>query len=468
MGEVSNKLWKGEYLRATIKFSASIEYVVYSLPSLREDGSFIKSAKFSFSEGNNRVNPLGIATSNTVSLEVYDAEDRLSPINKESPYNAYLVNGIEIDIAISYDGVTWKPYGKYYTTSWSGSYSEGWHGLVAIGTEDILNTLGNLPMPQVEVFYNSTVEDIVTQVLSLTDLELTYKVSPDINQTLGIFAPTGSKVRDFLNNLCQLLLARVVVDREGALNFIPSLGFMMDYKTITLGGEYAGALTNQNTSNINYNNIRVKYLEGGEASRQSIFTHTQDLQTGANTVGPLPLRYQAISIEDLNISYENTSTNPSIEDIAFTGSQTNITINLNVKNGPIYNVEFKGWGVIVSTVEKEVTIPIPNTSIIGGTTFEFKTQQMMDQTSASQIAENLANYIKTIQREVNMKDTALTPELYTGDQLILQNTGTIYDGVYKITHISLTFSENYSLTLRLVRLGDIVNTEGGSIEGGSV
>lgn len=457
MAEVMNQLWKGETLKAEIKFAPDKIYTVYNRPDLSPEGAFIKEIKFRFSEGNNKVNPLGVATSNTAALQIYDPLDRLSPINDKSPYFGYIVNGIEIDLSIAYDGTNFEPYGTYYTTSWSGSFSEGWHGLVAINTEDILNTVGNSPLPAVEVFNNKKVEDIVAFVLSQLKIGgLQFSIDDSLNQVIPYFVVNGSKVRDFLNNLCQYLLARVVVDRSGVLNFLPALGFMPNYKTITFDGELSatGTLSNKNTNNINYNNIRVKYLEAGDILREQLFSvQNQDLIVGENTLSDIALRYQAISYEVLYLSYDNTDKEPDIKELDFEGSQQGVIVKAEVTGGGITGANIKASGLIVSTTEKEVNQAIPNTSIVGGTTFEFNTRQMMIEAVAKLIAQALVTYIQTISRVVDMKNTPLTPELYTGDQLIIKNTGTIYDGVYKITDIDLTFSESYNMSLSLVRLG---------------
>ena len=57
-----------------------------------------------------------------------------------------------------------------------------------------------------------------------------------------------------------------------------------------------------------------------------------------------------------------------------------------------------------------------------------------------------------ISRNVIMNGTALTPKLYVGDKVIIENTDTMYDGTYKIVALNIEFGEDYSLSSTFIRL----------------
>lgn len=113
MAVIEDKIWHGEPIKAVIKFDDKTEYTVYTDFEHSTSENFIKEIKFSLSEGNSSVNPLGIAVSNSINMQIFDKDDNLSPVNKNSIYYGKVVNGVEIDLFISYDGSSFEPYGIY-------------------------------------------------------------------------------------------------------------------------------------------------------------------------------------------------------------------------------------------------------------------------------------------------------------------------------------------------------------------
>lgn len=454
MAVIEDKYWKGEPLKAVIKFDSSADYVVYSNTEQEDTDNWLYNASFSLSEGNNKVNPLGISTSNRVTLQIYDANDNLSPANTNSPYYGKVVNGVEIDLYISYDGTNWSPYGKWYTTSWDGAFSEGWHGMINVSAEDKLNTIGNYDLPELPAYANVQAGDLIANVFNGIGIaQGEYTIDPAINQELVYGVTVGGKVRDFLNNICQLLFARVIIDREGIVRFVPALNFYNNCNEITLGAEDTGAFQNKNNNNVNYNKLSVKYLLAGDVSRAQIFkdsNHT--LVVGQNVITDITFKNKVLSIEQVECLFDSANSTAAIESMHYEGYQDGIAITINLSGEAVNDCELRGEGIIVSTTAKNVTVTVDNASVIGGTTFEFDTKQMMNETQATTIANALKEYISKISRNVIMQGTALTPKLYVGDKVTIADTGTMYDGVYKVVSMEIVIGENYSLSCTFIRI----------------
>lgn len=466
MSIIENKLWSGERIRAIIHFDGASDYIVETAgqQNSTELNNFIHKASFSLTEGNNKVNPLGIAVSNSLTLQIYDTNDYLSPSNQQSPYFGKTVNGVQIDMFITYDNLNWEAYGTFYVTSWTGSYSDGTHNLTTITAEDKLNTLGSLDLPDIPVYANILVDEMIHNVLNALNIsDSEYTIDPSLDQTLLYGIANGSKVRDFLNNICQLLFARVIIDRNNIIRFIPALSVSsLSSNSIELTGEYTGALSNKTNHNIDYNQVKVKYLEAGEIQRKIIFTDTSHtLQVGTNNINDITFNSKALSVEQIKLTFnqsENTVTTetgllvPYVDKIHYIAYQQGISLNINVLNTPIKNANIQGIGLVTSTTQKEAIEQITNSSIIGGSTFEFDTKQMLTQTEAKSLASSLASYLQLISRNIQMSSTALTPKLYIGDQLSINNTNTLYDGTYKIIQQNIEFGENYNHNLALIKI----------------
>lgn len=447
--------WKGEPLKLVIKFDKNNQYTVYSDKSYDSDSdNFIKEVNFNLSEGNSNVNPLGVAVSNSISMSLYDGNDYLSPANKKSPYYGKVVNGVEMDLFISYDGTTWEPYGTYYATSWSGGFEEGWHGLVSVSADDKLNTLGNMDLPELPAYANVEAGDLIANVMNGIGVQPSeYTIDPSINKSMMFGIVAGNKVRDFLNNICQLLLARVVIDRQNIIRFVPALSVYNNSNEITIGSEYTGTLVNKNNNNIDYNKVSVKYLEGGSISRGNLFrdsSHT--LSVGSNTITDITFNHRALSIEQVKILYDKNKYNGRIEGMNYRGYQNGIQLNINVTGEDILECDLIGEGLLISTTDRYITLDINNSTIVGGRTYEFDTKQMMTSSVAKNIANELRDYISIISRNIIMNGTALTPKLYIGDKVVISGTDTLYDGTYKVVGMNIVFGENYSMDLTMIRV----------------
>lgn len=452
MAVLNNINWKGEPLKAIIYFSDSLVYTVYNKKSYSDTPNFIESINFNLTEGNNNVNPLGISSSNTITIRIFDVNDYLSPANTKSPYAGKMVNGIRIDVFISYDSLTWSPYGQYYTTSWSGEFSDGYNGLVSINADDKLNTIGNMDLPELPAYSNIKIRDLISYVmagLNISTSEYSIDSSLDDNLTYGIVA--GTKVRDFFNNVCQLMFARVIIDRQGIIRFIPALRTYANYNELTIGREYTGSLSNKINSNINYNKVAVKYLEAGDTSVEQLFNDSNHvLNDGENKITDISFKFRALSIEQVSVLFESNKSH--INSLTYKGYQNGMELDIDVANGPINNCQIIGYGTIVSTTDKEVSVSVADTAVIGGSTFTFDTKQMLTKTEANRILSNLQTYMSKIGRNIILQGTALTPEIYTGDKITISNTNTLYDGSYKVIALNINYGENYELSATLIRL----------------
>lgn len=461
MAVLTDKMWHGEPLRATIKFGENLDYTVYTdnsyAPQAQQDSmNLLKQIDFSLSQGNARVNPLGIAVSNSISMQIYDADDSLSPINLNSPYYGKVVNGIEIDIEISYDGVTWDKYGVYFATNWSGNYEEGAHGFTSVSAEDRITTLGNEDLPELPVTQNLPAVDLIDAVMQGLGLtkNTDYSIDSQLDETVSYGIVQGGKVRDALNNICQLLFARVIVSRTGMIRFVPALSPYDGCNEIVLTEtDTGGQLSNHNTSNINYNKVVVHYLEEGEASRQVLFSdNSHVLADGTNQINDIKFRFKAMSVEQVQVLFDDTPAHALISDIKFRAFQSGINLTIEVEDGPIPSCVITGEGLTVSTYRKELSADIGGSSVKGGLVYNFDTQQMMTTAQAQSLLTSLVSYIQAISKNIGMSGAVLTPKLYVGDKVTIQGTDTIYDGDYKITDMNISFGENYEMDFNMIRI----------------
>ena len=85
-------------------------------------------------------------------------------------------------------------------------------------------------------------------------------------------------------------------------------------------------------------------------------------------------------------------------------------------------------------------------------TFEFDTKQIMNETKAQSIATSLRQYLTAISRNINMNGCPLSPRIYVGDKIVIDGTDTMYDGIYKVTSMDISFGEDYNMNMTLIRV----------------
>lgn len=461
MSVLSTARWQGEPIKLVINFNTNTHYTVYSDKYYDQSSqNFIKDIKFHISEGNNKVNPLGIAASNSINIQIYDENNNLNPSNTNSPYYGLMVNGIEIKAYISYDGSTWSDYGTFYTTSWSGGFSDGWHGLVSISAEDRLNTIGNKDMPNIPAFNEVLASNLIAYVFNAIGLQAAeYSIDSSIDRTLGFAVVKGNKVRDFINNVCQLLFARVIVDRQNTIRFVSALELYTGYNELTIGSEYTGSFSNKINNNIDYTKVKVIYLSGQGIKEGEIDRITGvDLSVGLNELSGIVFDKTVLAIGNIGVYFDKTDSNASIDGVSYQAYQNGITIQINVNGEAIENATIIIYGTILETIDGFIQMLAHPGTVggqgigIGGKTFEFETKQLMSSSDANTLCTALVNYINTIGNTFTIKGSALTPQLYTGDKLIIEDTDTIYDANYKIIELVIEFGENYNLDVTLLKI----------------
>lgn len=452
MAVLTSKRWRGEPIKLELHIE---EDLVFTCSTSTDGDAFIQNINFTNSEGNMRVNPLGVATSNRVSLSIFDRLDRLSPANVNGPYYNKLVNGLKLNLFIQYvENGNWEPYGEYYTTSFSGSYSDGFAGLAIVSGEDKLNTVGNMNVPELKVYANVTIKDLVKAVfngLGITDEMYSIDPGVDMSRLYGVLP--GTKVRNFLNKICQITFSRVIVDRSGIIRFVPALKLASTYNEVELGPDDIGSLKNENTDNINYNRISVQYLSYDSNTRAIIYRRGDVvLSLGDNVLNDITFQNQVISIENVDVLYSSENNTAEVESVSYQAFQDGMILTIKVNGAAINNCDITVEGVVISGADLFESIDLRNSTKVGGLEFTLETDIQMTKTEAQTLCRNVRDYIEKITRSINISGCVLSPKIYTGDKITIAGTGTMYDGIYKVTSQNLNYSENYNMNLELVRL----------------
>lgn len=449
---IENKYWTGEPIKMTLYIDDDV-YTSQTNVVTRE--KFIQSLSFTRSEGNTSVNPLGITSSNKVTINCFDINDNLSPANNQGAYAGRLTNGLKLKLEISKDGGnTWLPYGTYYTTSFSGSFSDGMHSIVTISCEDKVNILGNTLVPELDVYANISIGKLIPKLFTALGYnENQYYIDPKLNTNILWGVLPGTKIRDFINSVCQRMFARFIIDNNEVMKFIPALELPTEYETLVLGANDIGSLSNSSQSSINYSSIGVTYYIAGEDKEVELYNKKDiALNLGHNQLNNIAFENEAICVNYVDVAYEGSSGLGKITNVNYVAFQNGMALILDVEDSAVYNVELTVRGIVSSQLKNTVKIDMNTGGREGLIEYNFDVKSSMEEDEALELCNSIADYITKFKNQIKISGTILTPFLNTGDCIKIENTLTMYDGTYKILNINIDYNESYKTDLTLIRI----------------
>jgi hypothetical protein len=139
--------------------------------------------------------------------------------------------------------------------------------------------------------------------------------------------------------------------------------------------------------------------------------------------------------------------------MSFSGFNNGINLDLNIVTTDPVDAKIKIYGHYVDKIEEAVSDIIESGTSIGGRVFEFDSNQVMTKAAAQVLMNNLKTNIIQLSRHYSLSGVVYTPMLYTGDKIVITDTGTMYDGTYKVITESVSFKEAYDVNLTLLKIG---------------
>ena len=295
-----------ENYEVTLVFDENTRAVYYTTPNDPSETSFVDSLSFNLHDAITEGNPLGVATSNTCTLSILDTNNYLLPTNVNSPYFGKMINGVKVLIRKSSDGENWENYGTFYTFGWSGGYSNGGYKVVSISCQDRLNIIRSKEIPDIKAYQGIQAGQLLADVfqgLGLSSSE--YQIDARLNFSLPYGVAQGTKVGTFLDNICQLLFARIIIDRDNIIHVVPALLEMQNYKNITVDINELGETIATNNSTIDYNKVEVTYLTATSIEQKVLAKKSGlSLVEGENVISNIKF-HSKVQIDFIHISFSS-------------------------------------------------------------------------------------------------------------------------------------------------------------------
>lgn len=457
------------------------DYTVY-MKSDYDPNKFIADLSIDMTDGDTDVIPLGITVSNTANLKVYDTSRALDIDYADSPYIGALIQGIKCYMYISDELNSnyqpgddryhvWKNYGTWYTVGFSGSFAEGGFDAVNIQLEDRINVLGT---KEIKFEDNSALSFAGINVIELLEnvfaaMGVTtneYSIDSRLEGfTMQYGVVSGTLFRDFLNNVCQLMLARAIIGVDGVIRIEPALMSSGDEWVI----EGQNEMSSETNANSLYNSVVVDYYDIKDCEYDRILTVNKDLKYDHTTISEysgenvfsLQFNGSALAIcgvqiyKNYYVSEDVPDTQGKVTDIKWAGWQSGITIQAYVDND-IEDATIKVDGIVATKEARESDKYLIDSGIQSEATmvYHFDTKQLMLKADADAYAARVAEYCKGMRNTKHMSGTVYSPFMSIGDRITIQNSGSAYNGTYRLTGISIQTGESYNLDMTLVKIAD--------------
>lgn len=205
-------------------------------------------------------NPLGLVSSNELTVSFRNDDRAFTPSNTESPYYGKLRPNVLLKAFLGveiYPGMyEWIPLGVFRTADWSAPASTVKATVVCY---DKLYELGSKEVPMLPVQYETTVGDLfrlLFEALGLTPTD--YSIDPRLKQPVRIgWIPKG-KVRDALQVLATAGNCTVNTDRYGRI-VVRSNFTTGEAQTILSEDDQLFAVENPQRFLKTFNTVRVNY-----------------------------------------------------------------------------------------------------------------------------------------------------------------------------------------------------------------
>ena len=469
-------------IKCTIKFSkvptgytSSMEpiygledYVVY----MYDDDEVTRSIKELYIDGAEAdltEDILGVCTSRYIRIVIEDyAYDNKLLSKKDSTYNRYLNNGIELKLEYINDEGIHENRGTYYLTDWSAGYSDGVYSSITLKAANIVDFIGQRDIDELKLkAYNGTHREVLDNIFGALGLKY-YIRGVSRKQISNIFGiTTGMRVGEVLDELCKSLLARIVVDFDNNILIVPSLTsvstntWLIEDKNIMGDIEVSTGLANDYSDTV----IIWKDVSGSELDDTCRIRINKIASGETYDVKGVAFYDKAFAVDSCYIdkaeAYDNDGNGLLVDNIDFEYNAYQGGIDLHLKNNlgvDISNIEVVVEGhKILSFEGKEKSklnkyIDDDNFKV----SYELRNDYIQKAEDAKEFGKDVSEYLERNSYKL-IVTCYISPYAKEGDNVLIKKEegDTEFNGEYKIVRIQQYFSD-YKAVLELIYNKEIV------------
>lgn len=424
------------------------DYVATTLPGEQ----YIQTVNTDTNDGNRGDNPLGNMCSGRCYVSLFDNDDTVNPMNELSVYAGYMTPGRKATVYKSADGTNWTRYFGGIITNWQGSFKDGLHNVTTLTIEDDLNSIGMMDVSNI-AYTGATAAAALAAIFTAYGLTSSdYIIDSSLNSIP--YSQLKSPARQTINDICYRALAYIQIKQDGKIYVKPLIQSAPQVADYELTGNDIGPLTPVNTSAVNFSKVKITYTTEGGLAYQLIASQTDiEILNGVNNI-VLDSLAKIYSIESVSVTIDEEDAPQEYNDITYTAGDNNITITIDATLDNTKTCRIDVYGLVEGgTQTKAVIIDLPNSST--GTlaeTLEYNSYSIMNQTTATTLANSIAAYIEDLRKQIKIQTSFATPDLEVSDTVELSGISATYDGIYRVSAVSLEYGETYNVGFTLLKI----------------
>lgn len=447
---VEFKEWNNPQFKAIFTFDNGATFET-TTDKTNIDNSCIINFMLSESEANLIGNPLGIFTSNSLTLEIVDKLGVLIPTNISSPYFGYIRNGVKIEVFKLDDG---EPFGVYYSNSWDVNRENGTFKTVTIAADDMLTYIGNIETPELPSYIGLDIKELLKNVFLAIGLEeKDFFIDESLQLSMSYGITKGEKIRDVLNGICQSLVARIVLRRDGVIYVTPAFPNTEPYGEIKTDAFIENYTIAHNQSNT-YNKVKLNYNRVTNRPSEIIETlNNVELVMGVNEFNNIEIPQNVISYDGVFVEYEanSESYDDKIKNISFKGYQGGISITIeSAKSEPFFaNIEIAGR--LANATDSYVESTIKTTDAKVANPLILNSFVIQNEQDALSYVNKVVEYLEKISHQVDLNGLFST-EIEPGMYIVIRSDVEELAGKYYVMGYNLTCGEGATTSLQCLKM----------------
>jgi hypothetical protein len=415
---------------------------------------YIQTIHKKSASGNSGSNPIGHMASATLYISVFDDEDTINPMNESSAYAGHMTPGRKVQLLKSTDGTNWSSYFKGFITNWQGSFKDGYYGITTITATDLLNNIGVMDLSAVSYTGENAKQalEAIFTAYGLTSSD--YVIDNSLNLQSIAYASLKSPARQTINDICYKAIARVVMKQDGKIYVEPLIITAPVTADHVLTANDIGPLTPVNTNAVSFSKVKVSYLSGDGLAYQKIASQTDIKLINGVTEIVLDSLEKIYSVDDVDITINEESAPQEYNSITYRASDNSVTVSVNATLDGEKSARIDVYGLVAGgTQTKSVSVDISGSAIgAQASTFEYNSSSIMTTVTATALANKLADYIRSLRKQIEIQQTTLSSDVEVGDTVQIIGVSTTYNGMYIVSAVSLENTEDYNVSITLLKL----------------
>ena len=441
------KFFTGDELRTVIHFEDGVDFEVFSYET---DVGTIESLSLSERLANTSGNILGVITGNSLNVKIVDKNNVLSVLNADSTFDKYVKHNIKIEaFNKERDADDWSPIGTFVTDGWSNNITEGNKSTVSISGHDEFHDYCNMSLPNLRAYINVPISMLVDDIFNKIGLSNRYIFDSSLDVTLPVSVSTENTVRDALNLICQAILARASMGRDGIVRFTSVLPKINTYKEINeLMIKSVGGSENYNNT---YKGVQVSYSDKNISDSSDVVADIQNYKalSGVNKLDRIKLDTSIYALDYIKMEIGfNSSIDVDTIEIKYTGYQSGIDVT--VINNSDTEIEIKSIKIYAYKLNK--------TDYVSGDTGEnvlkLSNNYLQGKDTVEAYILKVKEYLDKNKRILTV-DTSIDTNTTYNDVLRFNLADIGIKGMFLVIASNVTFSNSYNHQLELIKLSDL-------------